>query len=65
MTKRFTGHDIYNGVNEHFQFYDNNKRISNKEVLELLNNLNDENERLQKRIYEIILLQDWERCEND
>lgn len=36
--KRFTGHDVYNGVKEHFQFYDNHKRISNEDVLNLLNN---------------------------
>ena len=48
--KRFNGHDIYNGVNEHFQFYDNNKRISNKEVLEFLNKFSDENEQLKSLI---------------
>lgn len=35
--KRFTGHDVYDGVKEHFQFYDNHKRINNEEVLNLLN----------------------------
>ena len=36
-TKRFTGHDVYDGVKECFQFYDNHKRINNKDVLNLLN----------------------------
>lgn len=48
--KRFTGHDVFNGVNEYFQFYNNNKRISNEEILDLLNTLHEENQQLKQEL---------------
>ena len=50
--KRFTGHDVFNGVNEYFQFYNNNKRISNEKILDLLNNLHEENQSLKFQLKE-------------
>lgn len=49
MTNKFSGHDVYDGVREHFQFYDNEskKRISNEKVLDLLNELYEENQSLK------------------
>ena len=50
MTKkeRFTGNNTFaDGISEHYQFYENNKRISNEEVLKLLNKLDKENQELK------------------
>ena len=47
MTNKFSGHDVYDGVREHFQFYDNKGRISNEKVLDLLNELYEENQSLK------------------
>ena len=45
--KRFTKQEVYDGISEHIQFYDENKRISYDTVEEVLNALHEENTRLK------------------
>ena len=50
MTKRFTHHQIYDGISEHEQFYDNHKRMRYDEVCDKLNEQDERIKELKKEL---------------
>lgn len=59
MTKRFTYQQIYDGISEHEQFYDNHKRMRYDEVCDKLNEqdkriteLEEENQKMRELLFD-------------